>query len=141
MDIHLNNAHRETVRLFLDGVLHGELSVGMFDGRDTLYTEVYQARCLRVLVTLLQDLVTAADAVDQSADPVHLTPVSRQAAFLRGLRDGLAGRTVPHVLTGVPPMPPEQALVYDRGYYEGIGLRGVLAQYAQDQQAHREGET
>ena len=135
MDIHLTDTHGGHVRLFVEDVLAGELSVGQFDGRDTLEARSTAANCLRALAALLPNLGNAAQKAADCPDHVYTTPERRQAAYLRGLSDGLARRVRPHPLPGVPPVPPEASRVYDLGYGAGSSLADVMLAYQHAREA------
>ena len=123
MDLHLSNTDGTLIRLFVDGDFAGELSIGVFDGRDTLEARIAQARCLAVLAHLLPALGTAAATAADGPDHHEATPVKRQAAFCRGLGDGLAVRVGGHAPVR------ESSRSYERGYSHGANLRHVLDVY------------
>ena len=100
--------------------------------------QVTLARCLTKLPHLLASLAKEADHASDIPDPALKKPEQRQAAYLRGLVAGLQGQTVPHSLSGVPPIPPEQGRCYEAGYAQGQGLAQVIGAWKQGQEQRKE---
>lgn len=129
MDLHLSQLDpRDTVRLFINDRLCAEITVGLCEDRDHLLAEVTAARCLQTLARWLRRFPSLVNTLEKRHDHACPKPEQRQAAFLRGLCDGMAGRTVPHSTHPlIPGLPPEHSTSYGLGYSEGQGWRRALA--------------
>lgn len=123
MDVHLSALDpRDSLRLFLDNVLVAEIAVGVVSDQAALAAEIEQARCLKALATFIHHWQHDLERVKDLPDPVERTPAARQAAFCRGLEDGLCDRTAPHPYPGVPPVLPEHSAAYRAGYHHGEAM-------------------
>jgi hypothetical protein len=133
MDIHITtNNPSESLRLFVNNRLIGELAVEVFDDRDTLAQQVTAARCLEKLPLLLAALAQEAAWAHRGPDHALPTTEAREAAYLRGLVAGLQGETVPYPGSPLlPGIPPEATRSYERGWEAGMGLYGVCQAYRQ----------
>lgn len=109
--------------------------------RHTLAQQVTQAQCLATLPHLLEALARRGRQVGDSPDHNYPCPAHRQAAFLRGLVDGLQGIvSTDGRPAGLPGIPPEQSPSYDDGYGQGQGLRGVVQAWEQAQRKAEEAD-
>jgi hypothetical protein len=130
VDIHLTVQPQDHIHLFVNGALVDEIAGGVTETRDTLQAEVSQARCLQTLARWLARLPALLEAIVTKPDHAHKTLEQRQAAALRGLRDGLQGTTRPYPgvqdLT-MPALPPEGSETYRRAWKIGDGYRRALA--------------
>jgi hypothetical protein len=130
MDVHLAVAASEVVRLFVNGGLEAEITVGLSEDRDALLAQVRAARGLTQLARWIASLADVVASLETVVDHVNPKLEQRQAAFLRGLREGLSGVTVPYPQASagqMPGLPPEHSASYRRGYAEGEGWRRALA--------------
>jgi hypothetical protein len=128
MDLHLTVTPSDVVRLYVNGVLHAEITVGVTDTRDTLLAQVQAARGLARVVDWVEALPGVLDTLDRMVDSQEKTPLAKEAAYLRGLCEGLAGRTRPYPdRPDLPPLPPEDGPAYRLGYAQGEAFRRVVA--------------
>lgn len=130
MDLHLTCEARDHVRVFVNGALVCEVAVQACLTRDTLAQEVQQARALQALASLVRRLGELLQEAGDKPDHNFRTPAAKTEAYVRGLRDGMAGTVVPHPSHPfVPPIPPESTPTYERGFRQGAALAWCL-QYA-----------
>lgn len=88
--------------------------------------DVVRGRVAANLVHILAGAMGQADRIDRIGDHNFKTDRDRQAAYLRGLRDGFARRTVDHSFPGVPSLTPEHSPTYGYGYENGEAIRRCL---------------
>lgn len=88
--------------------------------------DVVRGRVAASLAGILASAMTQADRIDRIGDHNFKTDRDRQAAYLRGLRDGFARRVVDNPLPGVPPLTPEHSPTYGYGYENGEAIRRCL---------------
>lgn len=108
MDLHVS--HQEHIRVFVDGDLHTEITLGNARTISDLESEVSRARHLQVLEKFLND------AIKGVGDP----------KYAEGLISGLKNETEEYPTPGVPPIPPNNHTTFLKGWRTGQALADVV---------------
>lgn len=119
----------EHVLLFVNGRMVAEIVGGVATIQDSLYAQVRSAHCLVSLARQVDALPALFAAVDTLTCHVNTTAKAAAEAFWRGFRGGVMESTRPHPSQpGLPHIPPEQSVAYDRAYRTARGLIEALRQ-------------
>lgn len=115
------------VRIYDGDRLLADTSALNAEGRDDLEARVRAANAAAALVRMVAGVAKECERSDRWSweDHNYSTPEKKQAAWGRGMIDGLAGRTVPYPGGGgiIPDVPPEGGHSYSKGYEWGEALR------------------
>lgn len=122
MEIQVTARCGESYSVYVNGKLICDGLADAVESGKTLTEEIRSARADGALRRMVGSLVTASEHCGD-APAEKMTQEKRRDAFARGLRDGLAGKTVPHGFPGVPDVEPEDSTPYRYGYEGGEALR------------------
>lgn len=117
----------EPCEIFINGQLAAECLGGTAVTRDKLLDQLRELRTLRTMRNAIGWTLDRLRTIVNIEDHINTKPVAKQQQFVRGLFDGLQGKTVPHPMgAGIPPMQPDHTHSYTAGYEYGDCLRRCL---------------